>query len=518
MFVKKIESAIWVFILVLSLGVVGCGGGSSGSSDDDDAGTALTGVFPSDLVLVSPTAARSAAWASVNIPGLTREEGVAPFDEQTELQEILNGETVSDCAFTLALVPTYSNANCFGPQITYTNHPDTTPPTAAGTIGGGDLGIMYSTVFDSTEACSAGQMNERIDAVAEQVNSVIYAMASLPCLAGVNGLSLPAAGETLDLTTAVSSGFTSNSIAFSVTSATLARADDTADGYTVYILTLSGVATDENETEHQVNVRLKHIATATDNSTYRGKISYTLNWDETQDTQGNCPAGGATDALSISYEKTAATAMVLEMQSANFCGDADPYVSATNYTVDLSKKYDAEDEPTGWANSGNYSLFGYDPQTGAGDFIFGWQAGMTDNARILEAAVSESGGAITGCAYFGYGTTFEHGVTPGIAGMYCAWSGPRDDGESPTLQPLAERQCFSYDATTSVFIPDESVYPENITFAPTDVCSSEAGTFTYTDSTGNVSNSGGTADIDHNLLSVEDIEIGTVTPPTEVDE
>ena len=141
MFLKKQSFLFWIFIYAFCLlGLTYCGGGSSSSGGDEE-GTSLAGAFPSDLILVSPTVARSADWLSVSAARFTDEDddGFDDFgddddgddqvqdaqqvaepayvEELTVLQDILNGETVSDCSFTLSLDSTYGLANCFGPAV-----------------------------------------------------------------------------------------------------------------------------------------------------------------------------------------------------------------------------------------------------------------------------------------------------------------------------------------------------------------------------------------------------------------
>lgn len=540
-------------IFILCLLVVGCGGSSSSEEDTSTtSSSALAVTFPSDLALASPTASSSAS-ASLNaLKKVEASELEADADYLTKkaaIEDLLSGEatTVEDCAFTLNLLTNTNNASCYGPTITYTNHPNattkdsnTTDADAAnspndtdgdGSLPGGDTGIWRSTVDGTTEACAAGQANAKISGIATQVDSAMLAMASMICIADVSGLALPAEGASLDLTTQVASGFSTNDVGLTVTSATLARDDDDADGNAVYLANLVGTGTTAAGSAQTVAVRLKHIPTTADNSTYKGKLSFTVSTDDGT-KPGNCSqmgvtVTGQTDAVSIGYEKTSTSSLTYELNSGNFCGkEADPYVSTTNFTVDSSKRLQAPTTVTGWGNNYNYALFNYNPSDGTGDFQFAWQAGAGDgNTRVMNVSVETSGGVTTGTAFFGFGPAVFETDAGTIDRMICNWAGP--NGAVPANQhtgvAFAQKQVMTLDATSGLFIPSSS----NITYAPTmtygtvSACNSDGtdgsgNTFTFTDDKGNAVSTS----VTNNLVAVSTIatSVSAPTPPTDVDE
>ncbi len=488
-------------ILSFYMGACGSGSTSTTPTPEPTPASSVSNAFPLDLALASPTNASAAPTGSISASKSLKKHaevgGIEVKDylgKKAILEAMMDGTAVEDCAFTLNLLTSNSSAQCYGPTLTYSNHPNSSAfdsdtsdadglgspndTDGDGSLPGGDLGIWRSLEDGTSTPCAAGQLNKKVDGIATQVDSAEFAMASMICLAKVNEIDLPEAGSSIDLTSEVSSGFTANEVDLAVSSATLARDTDDADGNAVYVATLAGTTTDAGSHTQTVTVRLKHIPTAEDNSTYKGKLSYSI---ATADGSkpGNCgpsTATGQTDAVSISYEKTSATSLTYQLQSANFCGDdADPYVSATNFTVDLTKDYRASDpdsDPKGWANNANVGLFNLDPSTGAGNFEFAWQAGSNDsNTRVLNAGLSvseTSDTTLSGCAYFGYGPSVQDGSGV-IDRMICNWAGP---GGNHTGVDKAQSQCFDLDTTSGDF----TLTSENITYAPTLSCDSEDGT------------------------------------------
>lgn len=528
---SNLARLVKVLSLLAVLTVWGCGGG--GSSDSDSSG--LTSSFPADLIVASPTGDRDTSSSSVSRVSrqLTDEDG-SPDDlisGQVELAEILAGETITDCDFNLNLTTSTSRAVCYGPTLNYTGHPDaalrdadTADSTVAedddGQLPGGDLGLWVESVTSTGEACASAQINAVVGGISSQVNSAIFAMASMVCIARVNGLEVPdAEDETLTLTSQVDSGFTTNGVDFDVTSASLERDDDDADGNKVFIANLVGTATDADGDTQTVTIRLKHVPRNAENTVYRGKLSYTIATNNGEKF-GNCGTGsltGSTDAVSIAYEKSSSTVLTQELHGGNFCGvNADPYESATNFTVDASKKFSATTDPDGWGNNFNLGMMVYNPINGAGDFRYSWQAGPNDaNTRVLNVGIDASAtdeDDITGCAWFGYGPDIAADGVGDIDRMICNWAGP---GSSHTGQELAQEQCLSL-SDDGIFTATSS----NITYAPTNSCNS-SGTvngiaFTY--SAPDLGTSVNGTAVNHNLVDLDEVDMAAYTAPTDVDE
>lgn len=509
----------------------GCGGGGSSDSDSSE----LTSSFPADLIVASPTGDRDTSSSSVSRVSrqLTDEEG-SPDDligGQAEVEEMIEGDQIADCDFALNLDTNTNRAACYGPTLNYSGHTDanlrdtdtvdsTNPEDDDGQLPGGDLGLWAATETATGEACAAAQMNAVVGGISQQVNSAIFAMASMVCIAKVNDLELPdEVDETLALTSYVNSGFSTNGVGMTVTAAALQRAANDADGNSVYIATLSGTTTDDDGDTQTVDIRLKHIPRNADNTLYRGKLSYTVRTDNGEKF-GNCAAGslsGATDAVSIAYEKGSLTVLTQELHGGNFCGDdAEPYVSDENYTVDAANKFAVNANPDGWANNFNTGMVTYNPLNGAGDFRYVWQAGHgDDNTRVLNVGLdagADDPDDVMGCAWFGYGPDIEDDGVGDIDRMICNWAGP---GNSHTGQELAQEQCMSL-SDDGIFTATSS----NITYAPINNCNSAGSlngiNFIY--SAPDLGTSVNGTAVTNNLVPLTDIDMADYTAPTDVDE
>lgn len=502
---KKSFQIIGIPLSLIGIGLIiySCGGSSSSSA-----------TFPSGLAVSSPTAASATSASS-----LTKMSRVFPAsdakysDKVAALTKLLDATKIEDCAFTLDLnAGSAGSPSCYGPSLDYQNHPDGSPTSA--NFPGGDLGIWTEnqTTGSVTEACAAAQLNYKVNSISAQVDTAIFAAAAVTCVMKVNGTSAPAAvGDTVDVTTAMKDAFNSIGVSLILSAVTVTRSADTSDGNKVYITSIEGSS--ELKT---LKVRLKHIPTTSNNSTYKGKLSYTIaNADGTK--PGNCGGGsatGQTDAVSISYEKTSETALNYQLNSGNFCGnDADPYVSSTNFTVDPTKKHTTVSGGKGWANNFNIAVFNTNPSDSTGNYQFAWQAGANDNnTRAFNASLTSTSGVVGGCAYYGYGKDISEGVAAAaIDRMICAWTGP--GGGNHTGVTKAQRQCITLNSSTGVFTSDASQLA--ITYSPNISCNGD-GSFQY-----RAAGTGGSFTpfpTTNNLIDLSTItDLTTPTAPTDVD-
>lgn len=456
--------------------------------------------FPIDLVLSSPTVGESTGTQSIK-KGIKKYLKSAPsaedtatmsYEEKVEvIQDVLEGESIADCDFNFSLNILSEDAECYGPAVQYQNHPDYTADPQGllnGQLPIGDLGIWDETNGENSEACSAAQMNTRIQNISGQVDSMFLTMASLYCIANVNGIALPEEGESIDLTSEVISAYSENGVDLTVTSVTIQRESDTDDGDLVYVTTLTGTTTDIDTSDTRtLNLRLKHIPTSDDNSTYKGKISYTLSNESSSNLMWcDNSIDGSTDATSISYEKQSDSDLLYQLKSGQYCGygeETDPYVSTTNFTVDPSKKAVQDGDPRGWASNFYYANFNMNPLNGTGDFQFAWQAGSPDSAtRVLNLSLQQDDSDnVTGCAYFGYGpdSAANSGVGS-ITAMYCNWAGPNGAafvGSDKTSKAVdkSQKQCIAKSPSDDVFTSTSA----NISYAPTLDCDHPGGAFAY---------------------------------------
>ena len=536
---------------VVPMGFAACGDASNaGDGVDDDPGpnpnepqtpqtvqNPLAVAFPQQVAIASPVRSNSNDTRRQGIvvrQSLGADAAGGYADKTERLQAILDGTTVEDCAFEFDLRRRGPVADCYGPRLTYANHPQAPSPDANttdddsgftdtdgdGELPSGDLGLWRSTEGTGGEACAAATMNARVGEVEAQADSALFAMASMLCLANVSGESLPADGSGLDITTLVADGFSVNGTSLTVSTASISLSDG------VYTSFLEGSGSSSGVAE-RYRCRLKHRDGA-NGVTYTGKLSCTIEAD-TGMKHGNCNqpelATGETDALSIAYQRNSASILTYELRSANYCGSTgiDPWVSNDDYTVDAGRKLNlsrdpGDDDLSGWANNFNHVRFQFNVNTGGGLYNFAWQAGTRDgHTRILnlEMDSQDQEGNHEGCGYFGFGDDISDEDDYGdIEGMICNWAGP---GHSMPRDPAeaVQRQCFVLDTASGVYRPDSA--RENLVYAPTNSCDSAGfdglgNPFTYTDGMTTV-----TGSVAHDLFPVADMPSVVAPAPGNVD-
>lgn len=501
-------TAVGLSVVAISTLVLATSCSSSGGSSSTSSG--LTEAYPSGLAVSSPTAQGTAAFAesTSSNPSAQAVDSTKNYSEKkAAIESVLNATSAASCAIDVSLLsPT--NANCYGPSMTYVNHPETLQGGGAiNSAPGGDLGI-WSATDTGGEACAATQLNSRVKGMASQVDAGMFSMASLLCVAKNTGESLPSEGGSVDLTTSMSGKIKINGSDLTVTSATLTREANSGEGHKVYTSNIVGTTGTRT-----ITMRLKHVATGADNATYKGKLSLKIaNADGTK--PGNCGAGtatGQTDAVSIAYEKSSASNITYQLKSANFCGDsADPYVSGTDFSVDLyNKTFSSGSRPNGWANNANYSIAQLNPVTATGTLLYAWQAGALDShTRAFNAKIDSNGNS--GVAYFGFGPHMQasstYAATGSISGMICNWI--KMDGH--TLQTTVQKQTIT--RTGGKFVPAAS----KITYDPVVSCSSNDASFQMTPSGGSAVTADTTVTDLENLSDVS-ANITAPTAPANVD-
>lgn len=441
------------------------------------AATSSTSSFPTSFALSSPTNVDAATLVGMELG--ENYYSVTPFaadsvsatdsvaSKVVKLDAIVSADTAAECAIQLTLA-TSGNANCYGPTLTYSGHPDGSP--TSGSLPGGDLGI-WSATDAGGEACSAAELNARMRGVSSYVDLGLFTMASVLCVLKNDSQTLPAAGASVDLTTLMSGKVTINGTAATVSAASISRSASDSGGQPVYTTSITAA----QSTNLSYNIRLKHIPSESSNATYKGKISVTIS-NSTGTRDGNCndsTSQGTTEATSVSYEKSSSSNVKVMLKSAGYCAAAaDPYVSATDYTVDLTKISSAG-VPAGWGGNGNYFSGEYDPTVGVGTYYYGWQAGKGDgNARVFNSLVSGSAGSRTGTAFFGFGAAITGASFAGkIDRMICNWAGP---GNSHTGISKVQKQVIT--ESSGKFIPSSSY----IIYDPVTTCDSTNGAFSMT--------------------------------------
>ncbi len=499
--------------MALLLGLAGCGGGSSSGSSTSIDGA---GVFPAGLAVASPVGMEvgSVALAQASPAVRLRALALALFqgDMATAKQLASRLIPVGDAQAAASRSPRYMksanavnalltgastprtgvgfnadkflktpiNAGCYGPTVLYQGHPDWVAgvPAKDGTLPSGDVGIWTAVDTATDWVCAAAQLDARMDGVALRSNTSLMTLASLINVANTAGKSLPAAGATVDLKTEMNSAF-SPDVTF--TTATISQPVAGSYSYSVAFSFTHGTATRNAE------IRLSHAPGAS-KSEYSGLLTYAVTRGAS-DPQ-NCVTGGTLDVGTLKYTRTSKTAMTLVHREGNYCGAGTTTPLATSYAnfsgdgqLDPAGKWTGT---KGWAN--NFNRFGavYDPTTLKGNYTFGWQAGFNDgNTRVFNIGLNfnSTTEARDGEAYFGYGDDIASS-TGTIKGFICNWAGP---GNSHTLKDYFQRQNISFNDATGKWRPTgDAASSSNITYAPTNACTSAGGTFYYDKDAGSV--------------------------------
>lgn len=498
----KTKIAIAAGLTVL---VSACGGGGGGSSSS---GGTISGssVFPTGLALSSPVGMDSGTTtlAQASPASLFKDIALALYDGQfhaagqfamqllpmseayaattrspkylkaaNKINSLLTGATAprAGVAFNASeFLKTPVNAGCYGPTVLYEGHPDGAPTN--GTLPSGDVG-MWKAIDPTTDwACASAQLDARMDGVSMRVNTGLMTLASLINVANSSGKSLPAVGGTLNLSAEMNTAFNPD---FTFSTATVGQPTSGNYTYRVEFSFKDGANTRNAE------IRLTHTP-GSSKTEYSGLLTYAVTRGNS-DLQ-NCPtsSGGTLDIGSLKYTRTSSTAMTLIHREGNYCGAGTASPLTTSYANFASDELDPTGKwngSKGWAN--NFNRFGasYNPTTMQGQYAFGWQAGYNDgNARIFNIGLNYNTATEVrdGEAYFGFGADISTS-TGSIEGFICNWAGPNNNH---TLKDYFQRQNITFDDTTGKWRPtNEAAASSNITYAPTNNCTSAGGTFYY---------------------------------------
>lgn len=457
--------------LCLALFIANCG-------SQNDAGTRVgnpptvstTSAFPASLAIASPLENSDSLSELPALLRYTTTEGRSAYEEAVDrINTILEGDSLSACNFDPSHLLQHSgNAQCYGPNVAYANHPDTLPgQQTSGTLPPGDLGLWAEYDEQTGQACAADQLNLRMRGMQFKTQSSLEALASLLCVASVNSIELPESGS-VDLTEEMVEMSASNNIAATFTSAELSVATNEDDTVS-YSYELNFSFTDDDGA-HDVIVRMTHVALS-DEGDYKGRFSYVV--EDADAVQNNCPTDGITHAGSILYAKSAEADLDILGNEGGFCGqDIDPVQS--NGLIDPNDAYDGDSNTDGWGLNFSTFVANTNTETLAGNYSLVWQAGpQDDNTRAFNVALNASEDPLSGTAFFGYGDPISE-TDGSITGFICNWAGP---GGSHAMQDFVQRQSLEENAD-GLF---DSVSADlAIGYAPTNSCDYDGqGTFSY---------------------------------------
>ncbi len=425
----------------------GCGSPGANGSRDTQA------VFPHAFEVTTLTQASEAS-SSLG----------APESALTRIDELLNGDTPLSSVFTPELLYRQpEDAQCYGPRLPFKDHPDGTIPNS-GELPPGDLGIWTMNEANTSQACTAAQLDARMQGVQTRTMSGLFLLAgSLDALYDA-GYSLPAVGSSVDITAYMPA---ITNVTF--TSVTLEHTASNEYHYTIeYTYTRSGVS-------YQVQFETTHRSGASANE-YKGLMAYQI-----QDTMhgGNCGPGDndITRKGSLVYERSSSDDFAVDAREAQFCSHSMSGGFDSRGLLDPTDRFDAATNSDGWGN--NYSRFvsNYKASNRSGQYSYVWQAGYMDShSRVLEIDLNDHS-PVDGESYFGFGApVYNTSATSGeISGMICNWAAP---GHTHTPQLYAQRQFLEYNTSTTFF--ETTTAGSDITYAPTNTCQySGGGTFAY---------------------------------------
>lgn len=303
----------------------------------------------------------------------------------------------------------------------------------------GDLGIVYATASNTdTRACAAAQVDALIAGAPSFFNNFIKMQAVMLAAANKSSKSLPAEGQTEDLTTLMPSitGLT-------VTNADLKRVDTTDD--TEMYKTIF----DFTSSSKSGNVTIFHKPKNADNTNFEGLAYATVPHFSGMGT-------GDKRFMSMVYSQADGVLKISAKIMANRnTNSTDAFT--TGYEVDFSKSTsDREDF--------HWILAEFNSSNGAGTLHYAWQAGAEGVTRTFAFTVPSGGETATAFAGFGPGmgsSGLVASATPWTQKFHCNWK--NGVANSASIQ-YVQKQTMT--KSSGKFLPSAS----NIAFAPTDSC------------------------------------------------
>jgi hypothetical protein len=507
---------ITLFGMVITVGMIACSESSStdqSSSSESDTQNSSTedDLFPRSLAVVSPfdmvVTGESASLTFGDTFKAIGSTTTSRYDQIIEdISDILDAGTAGLCTFNPDLfTSTTTNANCYGPTVTYVGHPDGTP--SSGDLPSGDVGIWMATADDGN-ACAAAQLNARMKGIRDRTKAALMGLATIVCAINTDSSGVY---ELPDNSTTTVTNIMPTPTGVSWNLATMTHATVSSEDKYSYIL-------DFDYNGNNIYIDMVHIPDSDPTNLYRGRFSYQIS--ETVSYGGNCPSNEVTRNGSLVYNRTSSSKLVIESKDAQFCGlEADGFDN--DGIVDETMKYDVSTEPNGWANDFNLLRAEFDPATQLGDYAYAWQAGMGDgNVRAFNMKTSDDGidttEDLSATAFFGYGKDIESD-DPAITGFIGNWAGP---GNSHSLLEKAQKQVVDFNSTTRKFDSTTA----NIKYAPTNSLdhpgspfafdSDDNGSTDYTTAFTNELASGTDTDGDSNATIKETIAAAGISVPS----
>lgn len=418
---------------------------------------AVENIFPTGLAAASPFLEQD---NSLIIGTAARSSNSIPhyFWSTQRIGLLLNGITpLRDVFMPESFYRIAHNANCFGPSVSFTGHPNATDSTSEnGTLPGGDLGI-WLVEDENGDACAVAQTNALLSGVQDQSRMALMTLASLISSAISHGESLPSEGHTLNLTSYMN--------ALGLINVTFGLAEITHSLDTWFYRVEFDWVTSGNS--YSVWLEMEHMP-GNDYSEYQGHLKY-LAEGENGVTGVNLPGNNCSQderslAGSLTYER-AGDNISLQARNATLCGHNVTSVFTSDGLVDSANQYSVTTNMSGWSE--NFNIFGanFDLTDLSGDYTYVWQAGVNDsNSRVFNIGLNPNE-PMDGEAHYGYGDTVDN-TDGAILGFICDWATP---SSTHALQAYTQRQFIEYDTLTNTYLGSD--HRANIEYAPTSTCS-----------------------------------------------
>ena len=481
-----LNTRLLAFCSFLTCTLPGCDGGSSSEQNQSSTRSG----FPSGMVVASPTDTTTTTSKAKPISAARTSE----YQSLTaQFESLFSGSTsIADIFDPEAFFAVNSNADCYGPELQYQNHPDGSG--GDGTLPTGDLGIWEETQ-DTGEACAAAQLNAQLNGVENRTFMAMMGLASLIIAYESQGYTWPD-----DLETVGSSGDLStelNDVGISdVTFVTAEISYDSSTEQYSYELALT-YTRDSSDYDIAVSMVYDKLDGDGDDTTYESLLNLLVE-DTFVNSGDDCDDDSVTRAASLHYISNSDTDVRLQARDAMWCDhfDFDTTSSANGLTLSLSDAglsdeisgyvVNPDTDPDsnsatadGWQNDFAIFTADFNPENLRGDYAYAWQAGPgDDSSRVLDIGLEVSDGSV-GESYFGYGLPVDDiGFEPIVKGFICNWAGP---GNDHTLLEYAQRQHITLSADSGLYEPTNSNgSSSNITYAPTVSCTYDgSGSFVY---------------------------------------
>ena len=524
-----------LFLAIVSFFLVACGGGSSSTSSTSGTTTSsLAATYPEGVAGTSPTSVSDSSgtvvaqlplnrrikdWGLAYVE-LVRNQDLNSLKRLAFLTIPMNnawaaparvpeastvGDFISRVAAGTAIPSStnldlnaffadYSRANCYGPEVRYTNHAQ---DGSSGRLPTGDLGMWLAREGNQTTGvpCSAAQFRALIEPVKKRINSTLIFGARMRALAGT---SMPASGSSLDLTSDVNTFYQTllpTGVTGSVSSASISNSGGT---YTYTVIANGSASAGGGITvTKKIVVKVVHNGTS---SNFNGLASYATYSSHTTNPVGVnlcTPLGGVAnagkkiDVGTVRYSKTSATEMNVSAREALYClnGNDSALTAALSDYVALTSAGELDQTKTacinscvgadakGWIQEGTgFKRFGstYEPSTYDGNYKFAWQAGIGDShSRMFAMNMSYNSvtQVRTGQAFFGFSGAFNPQSTDStnsnLKGMICNWAGP---GNTQTPNNYFQYQRITLTASATDWDISSAANSNLISFAPTNNC------------------------------------------------